>query len=126
MKIVRSTELKFVPASHEDPKSPGVFKKILLRADDFVQGKIQMVNTALLPTGKAFTPHYHENMQEVFIIILGNAKITVDAEEATLGEGDTVVIPVGSVHKMESIGTEDVEYIVIGISKGTRGKTVVV
>ncbi|MBW2195813.1 MAG: cupin domain-containing protein [Deltaproteobacteria bacterium] len=126
MKIIHSAELTFVPASHEDPKSPGVFKKILLRADDFVQGKIQMVNSALLPTGRAFTPHYHEDMQEVFIIVRGNAKITVDAEEATLRDGDTVVIPVGSVHKMESIGIEDVEYIVIGISKGTHGKTVVV
>jgi len=126
MKIVRSTELKFVPASHEDPKSPGVFKKILLRGDDFVEGEIQTVNSALLPTGKAFTPHYHTDRQEVFIIIRGNAKITVDAEEATLGEGDTVVIPVGSVHKMENIGTEDTEFIVIAVSKGTDDRTVIV
>jgi mannose-6-phosphate isomerase-like protein (cupin superfamily) len=126
MKIVRSTELKFVPASHEDPKSPGVFKKILLRGDDFVGGKIETVNIALLPTGQAFTPHYHTDMQEVFIITRGNAKITVDAEEATLGEGDTVVVPVGSVHRMENIGTEDVEFVVIAVSKGTDGRTVVV
>jgi mannose-6-phosphate isomerase-like protein (cupin superfamily) len=126
MKIVRSAELKFIPASHEDPTSPGVLKKILLRRDDFVQGRIQMVNIALLPTGKTFRPHYHEDMQEVFIIIQGNAKIRVDKEEATLGRGDTVMVPVGSVHTMKNVGTEDVEYIVIGVSKGTNGKTVLV
>jgi len=27
MKIIRFKNLKFVPASHEDPKNPGVFKK---------------------------------------------------------------------------------------------------
>jgi mannose-6-phosphate isomerase-like protein (cupin superfamily) len=126
MKIVRSAELEFVPASHEDPQSPGVLKKILLRRDDFVERTIQMVNIALLPTGKAFTPHYHEDMQEVFIIVRGNAQITVDEEQATLDKGDTVVIPVGSVHTMKNVGIEDVEYIVIGVSKGTQGRTVVV
>jgi mannose-1-phosphate guanylyltransferase/mannose-1-phosphate guanylyltransferase/mannose-6-phosphate isomerase len=103
-----------------------VFKKILLRGDDFIEGEIQTVNSALLPAGKAFTAHYHTDRQEVFIIIRGNAKITVDAQEATLGEGDAVVIPVGSVHKMENIGTEDAEFIVIAVSKGTDGRTVIV
>jgi mannose-6-phosphate isomerase-like protein (cupin superfamily) len=126
MKIVRSAELRFVPASHEDPNAPGAFKKILLRGDDFIEGNIETVTTALLPLGKAFTPHYHTDRQEVFIMTRGNAKIAVDEEEATLGEGDTVVVPVGSLHRMENIGTEDVEFIVIAVSKGTDGRTVVV
>jgi mannose-6-phosphate isomerase-like protein (cupin superfamily) len=126
MKIVRSGEFKFVPASHEDPNAPSAFKKILLRENDFVEGNIETVNTALLPLGKAFTPHYHTDRQEVFIMTRGNAKIAVDEEEATLGEGDTVVVPVGSVHGMENIGTEDVEFIVIAVSMGTNSTTVVV
>ena len=126
MKIVRSAELRFVPASHEDPNAPGAFKKILLRGDDLIEGNIETVNTALLPLGKAFTRHYHTDRQEVFIMTRGNAKIAVDEEEATLGEGDTVVVPVGSLHRMQNIGTEDVEFIVIAVSKGTDGRTVVV
>lgn len=59
-------------------------------------------------------------------MIRGNAKITVDGQEATLGEGDTIVIPAGSVHKMENIGTQDAEFIVIAVSKGTGGRTVIV
>jgi len=125
MKIVRSADLKFLPASHEDPNAPGAFKKILLRGDDFVDGKIETVNTAVLPLGKGFTPHYHTDRQEVFIMTGGKARIAVDDEEATLGEGDTVVVPVGSVHRMENIGTQDVEFIVIAVSKGTDGRTVV-
>jgi len=125
MKIVRAAELKFITASHEDPESPGVFKKVMFRKDDFVDGKVEMINWALLPKGRSFAPHYHEDMQEVFIIIRGKAKVTIDEETGSLNQGDAVVIPVGSVHEMENIGTEDVEYIVVGISKGADGKTVV-
>lgn len=113
MKIVRAAELKFIPASHEDPESPGVFKKVMFRKDDLVDGKAEMINWALLPKGRSFAPHYHEDMQEVFIIVRGKARITIDEETGSLNQGDAVVIPVGSVHEMENIGTEDVEYIFV-------------
>ena len=116
MKIVRAAELELIPASHEDPQTPGVFKKVMFRKDDFADGKAEMINWALLPKGKSFAPHYHEDMQEVFIIVRGKAKVTIDQEAGILYQGDAVVIPVGSVHEMENIGTEDVEYIVVGIS----------
>jgi quercetin dioxygenase-like cupin family protein len=37
-----------------------------------------------------------------------------------------VVIPVGQVHEMKNIGDEEVEYLVIGISQGKGGKTIVI
>jgi hypothetical protein len=46
MKIIRLRELKFVPAGHEDPKSPGVLIKILLKKGDLLAGQLQMVNWA--------------------------------------------------------------------------------
>ena len=125
MKIIRSTDLKYIPASHEDQRFPGVLKKVLLVKDDLVEGRTQMINWALLPVGKSFEAHYHEDMQEVFIILNGYVKIIVDNEEADLSKGDAVVIPLRSVHEMKNTGTEDVEYIAIGISLGQQGKTVV-
>ncbi|MDY6952442.1 MAG: cupin domain-containing protein [Thermodesulfobacteriota bacterium] len=126
MKVIRSTELEYVPASHEDPISPGALKKVLLQKDDLMEGRVQMINWALLPVGKAFTPHYHQDMEEVFIVIQGHAKITVGEEEAIIGPGDAVVIPMGTVHKMENTGEENVEYFAMGVSKGKNGKTVTV
>ena len=124
MKVIRSAELEFVPASHENPISPGVLKKVLLRKDDFIDGKVQMVNWALLSAGKSFRPHYHQDMEEVFIMIRGFAKITVGKTEAKIGPGDAVVIPVGAIHMMENTGKENVEYIALGVSKGEGGSTV--
>ena len=85
-----------------------------------------MINWAFLPVGKSFRGHYHEDMQEIFILIKGEAQIFVNNEQAELCEGDTVVVPVGSVHRMENIGKNDIEYIVIGVAKGTRGRTIIV
>ena len=126
MKIIRSRDIEVLAASHEDLRSPGVYKRVILEKADFIEGRIQMVNWAFLPKGKSFRSHYHEDMQEVFIIIKGHVRIIVDSEQVELCKGDTVVIPVGSVHMMENIGKVDVEYIVIGVSKGTGGKTIVV
>jgi hypothetical protein len=40
MKIVRSSDLSFTAASHEDPKKPGVLKKVLFAKDDLLNGHI--------------------------------------------------------------------------------------
>ena len=125
MKIIRSSDLEFVPASHEPTKSPGVFKKILLYNEDIMNGNVQMINWALLPAGRSFQAHYHEDMEEIFILLKGRAKIIIDGEEGMLETGDTVVVPMMCVHTMDNAGPEDVEYIVVGVSLGNNGKTVV-
>jgi mannose-6-phosphate isomerase-like protein (cupin superfamily) len=126
MKIIRSKDVALVPASHEDLTSPGALKKVLLDRHDLMEGRVQMINWALLPKSRSFARHYHEDMEEVFVIIHGNARITVGDQEAVLGPGDAVVIAAGIVHKMENTGTDDVEYVVVGISGTGRGKTVVI
>lgn len=124
MKIIRFKDLEFIPASHEDPKNPGALKKILFKKEGLDPGRIQMVNWAKIPLGKAFESHYHEDMFEVFIIMSGRAKVEINNEEAVLETGDTVVVSEKQVHKMTNIGLEDVEYIVMGVSREEGGKTV--
>ena len=57
MRTIRSADLPFVPAGHEDPQDPGVWKKVLLEKADLRAGHVQMVNWARLPAGmgKNFT-----------------------------------------------------------------------
>ena len=126
MKIVRLKELEFVPAGHEDPKSPGVLIKIILRKNDLLAGHLQMVNWAKLGVGNSFRPHYHEDMEEIFIILKGKARIQIQKEEAELGKEEVVVVPMGQVHEMRNIGDQEVEYIVIGISEGKGGRTILI
>jgi mannose-6-phosphate isomerase-like protein (cupin superfamily) len=115
-----------VPAGHEDPRNPGVWKKVLFQKAEIQAGHVQMINWARLPVGKSFAAHYHEDMQEVFIIVQGVATIAVGGERVTLERGDAILIDPCEVHEMENTGAEDVEYVALGISRGEGGKTVVV
>ena len=126
MRISASATRSFVPAGHENPLSPRVLKKILLEKADLQPGRIQMVNWASLGAGKEFARHYHEDMQEIFILVQGEAEITVGTETTTLHRGDAVVVDPLEVHQMRNAGTEAVEYLAIGITSEAGGKTVVV
>ena len=125
MKIIRATDIETQPASHEDPGAPAVLKKVMLRNRDLIAGNVQMINWSTLLPGKTFRRHLHDNMEEVFIIVKGRARIMVDDEEAEISDGDVVVIPVGSVHTMENLGQDNVDFISLGIAPGKRGKTIV-
>jgi len=126
MKTIKSGTRSFVPAGHENPLSPGVLKKILLEKADLQLGRIQMINWARLGVDKEFARHYHEDMQEIFVIVQGEAEITVGTETATLIRGDAVVIDPHEVHQMRNAGAEAVEYLAIGVTSEAGGKTVVV
>jgi mannose-6-phosphate isomerase-like protein (cupin superfamily) len=126
MRVVRAADRPFIPASHEDANNPGVFKRVLATKDELLHGRPQMINWARLPAHSSFRPHYHEDMEETFVIISGTAQMEVDETSCQLGRGDAIVVSPREVHAMRNTGTDDVEYIVVGISSGRNGKTVVV
>lgn len=125
MKIIRFGSSKFIPASHENLLSPGVLKKILLSHGDLPDGRIQMINWAKMGVGKSFKSHYHEDLEEVFIIQNGKGDIQCGNEKAIIGKGDTIIIPAKEIHMMKNVGEVDLEYIALGITTGDgTGKTV--
>ena len=126
MKIIRGNSIEYTPASHEEHSNPAVLKKVLINKNDVIDGRLQMINWALLPVGKSFQEHYHEDMDEVFIIIKGLVKIQVEKQTALMGPGDAVVIPAKASHVMSNTGDQDAKYIALGVSSEQDGKTVIV
>lgn len=126
MKQILFGDQEFVAAGHENPENPGVWKKVLFRQDDLQPGRIQMVNWARLPPGNTFAAHYHEDMQEIFIILSGETRIRAGDQEAMLRPGDAVLLEPREVHQMWNDGDVDVDYIAVGIAGGPDGKTVLV
>jgi mannose-6-phosphate isomerase-like protein (cupin superfamily) len=126
MKIVFAADRQFIPASHENPLAPGTWKKVLFQKEDFQPGRVQMVNWARMPSGHAFAPHYHEDMQEIFVIFQGTAEITVDGQSIALAPGDAILIDAHEVHRMRNTGADDVDYMAMGISAEAGGRTMVV
>jgi mannose-6-phosphate isomerase-like protein (cupin superfamily) len=125
MRIIRSSDKSFIPASHENPLAPGVWKKVLFQRDELQPGTVQMINWARLPVGSSFSAHYHEDMQEVFVIVSGEAEMVVADQAVVLGRGDSIAIDRREIHRMTNRGREDVEYLVVGITGNEGGRTVV-
>lgn len=126
MKIIRSKSIAYIPAAHENEVDPEVWKKVLLKHGDLIPGNIQMINWSRFPVGRRFRPHYHEDMTEIFIIIKGRVKAYAGNERAVLNEGDVLIVTPREIHWMENIHARDVYYLVIGITSGKHGKTILV
>ena len=126
MKVIRASDLEFVAASHEDPNNPGVLKKVLGSKIDFVSGQVQMLNWSVCPKGSSFRKHYHEDMQEAFVIIDGSVSMQVEQAVIELNAGDAVLIDAREKHQMTNTCDHDVNYLVFGIASGQNGKTIVV
>ena len=126
MNVIRGSGIDFIAASHEDPKNPGVLKRVLATRDDFFEGQIMMLNWARLPKGSSFAAHYHEDMQETFVILTGEVEMVVSEEAIELNAGDAILIDHHEVHQMHNRSDHDIDYIVFGVSTEEGGKTVVV
>ena len=125
MKLIRAEDSSFVPASHEDSARPGVLKRVIATFEDIQKGQIMMVNWSRLPGDSSFRRHYHEDMQEVFVIVDGNVRMTVERTVCELNSGDTIIVDSREVHEMQNLQDIPANYIVFGISNGEGGRTVV-
>lgn len=124
MKYCAYDQKKFIPASHEDPNNPGVLKKVLLQRAELFPGHIQMINWASLLPNKSFASHFHQDMQEVFVMIDGSAVAEVDGKSVPLERGDVLVIDAGEKHCMRNTTNVEVTYLAIGIAPESGGTTI--
>lgn len=124
MQITRGSELDFVPASHESSASPAVLKKVLANHSALQPGQIMMVNWAKLNAGMAFQPHYHEDMQEIFVIIEGEGEFTIDGSSHHVSSGDCVIVDPRETHSMRNPGQQVTLFLTMGIASSQDGKTV--
>jgi len=66
-----------------------------------------------LKTGKSTNGHSHENEDEVYFFINGNAVMTIGEEDHYAYAGDIFLIPAGEFHKVKNVGFEDCEFICV-------------
>ena len=126
MEVICSGERPFVAASHENAADPGVWKKVLFQRADLQPGLVQMVNWARLPAGAELCGALPRGHGGDIRDRAGGGRIAAGDQSASLGPGDAVLVRAGEVHQMWSEGREDVEYVVVGVSGGKGGRTIVV
>lgn len=55
--------------------------------------------------GAALSLQSHKHRSEHWVVVEGTAKVTIDEESKFVSEGQSVYVPLGSVHRMENRGT---------------------
>ena len=67
----------------------------------------------VIPPGCSSRPHYHPVAEETYYILAGCAKMVVDGNEYILSHGDAILIMPPEKHQIFSIGSIDLEFIVV-------------
>ena len=94
----------------EKEKDPGACFYVLQSLDNY---KIKRLE---INPGQRLSYQFHEKRSETWVVIEGNPYITIDDNIQQYKEGDTIVIPVKSKHRIENKGNQDV--ILIEIQTG--------
>jgi mannose-6-phosphate isomerase-like protein (cupin superfamily) len=66
-----------------------------------------------MPPATAEARHYHQNAQQFFFILSGEAVMAVETEQITLRTGEGLHIPPGIPHQIQNLSDHPVEFLVI-------------
>jgi len=64
----------------------------------------QSLAEATIAPGAATTEHYHGATEELYLVVAGEGRLVLDAEEQTITKGDCALIPPGARHKIFNVG----------------------
>ena len=117
MKKINQSQRDWEPATHEDPKDPGVLKKVIVRNDEVSpKSKLMMINLCRVPVGKTHKAHSHKTMEEIFYFTQGTGQVKINKEIEEVKPGDRIIVPAKSVHQVKNTGDVELEYIGLGIA----------
>ncbi len=71
----------------------------------------QSLAEARLPPGGRTTPHYHPLTEEIYYILIGKGRMTIDNETRDVGPGDAIAIPPAATHTIQNIGSETLLFL---------------
>ena len=61
--------------------------------------------------GESTQTGFHDDEEEIYVILKGEAKLILGDEESNIKEGDVVYVPRNTTHKMTCISDEKLEYL---------------
>jgi mannose-6-phosphate isomerase-like protein (cupin superfamily) len=90
-------------------------KQVFLRNADTPTSLTQMAYGQFAPTDYCEL-HAHPTMEECFFFLKGTGIYTVGNQDIPLQNGVFVRIPAGVMHRLETTGSEPLEYVYFGIA----------
>lgn len=71
----------------------------------------QSLAEARVQPGASTTPHYHPLTEEIYYILDGMGRMTIDGETRDVGPGDAIAIPPGAVHTIFNSGNHTLKFL---------------
>ena len=107
---LRSKNISQADSFNKDHRPWGWFETLTL-SNNFQVKRIYVNPKA------ALSLQSHKHRSEHWIVVEGTAKVTVDGKVELISEGQSVYVPVGSIHRLENPGKEPM--ILIEVQTGT-------
>jgi len=61
----------------------------------------------------AATPTHRHNCEEVFVILRGSGRVTIQGRDFDFGANTTLIVPPDVVHQVVNTGTEELSFVVV-------------
>lgn len=117
IKKINENERDWEPAAHEDPKDPGVWKRVIVKHEEAdPKSKLMMINLCKVPVGKTHVAHSHQTMEEIFYFTQGAGEVKIDDEVVKVEAGDRIIVPATCVHQVKNTGDTELLYVGLGIA----------
>jgi mannose-6-phosphate isomerase-like protein (cupin superfamily) len=101
-------------------QGPG-FRKVRRELDVTAFG----VNAIVLPPGYDAGQHYHDEQEELYLVIAGEIEMTFGEDESerfTLGPGGLARVDPHTVRRVRNVGDGDATYFIVGGKDGYVGR----
>ncbi|MBI3299774.1 MAG: phosphomannose isomerase type II C-terminal cupin domain [Elusimicrobia bacterium] len=69
------------------------------------------VKRILVRPGQRLSYQTHARREERWTVVRGQARVTLDEKDTTLGAGDMISVPLGAAHRLANPGTVDLVII---------------
>ena len=69
------------------------------------------VKRIIVKPGQRLSYQYHHKRTEYWVVVQGKATVTLDHQVGVFDEGEVVIIPVGTKHRVENKDEEDLIFI---------------
>ncbi len=71
----------------------------------------QSLAEATLPPGASTALHVHPHTEEMYYILRGAGRMTIEAEQREVGPGDGILIPPGTRHTIQNVGQDALMFL---------------
>jgi len=74
------------------------------------------VDHLVIPPGNSVGAHRHDTLEEIYYVLAGKGRATVESETVDVGPGDAVPCRLGEAHSFSNASQSDLEFLIVGVA----------